>query len=423
MIMVNSSKGLTKGVIGAWLLHHDQKLLNSKTTSFENIALAGRASRLLSVISREDESSVSNDRVSELAKGIGIRRHQIEGLLGELAEQGLVAQGKSGVTVFGVTQAGLLDHAADIFDSQKPDGLEFAAIDLAERASNSPTRRVDCEEEISDKYKLSKAESADLFSQSEHIGFIDYENYGKDRLYFNGSLFKRHHAEKAKRILENLNAEEGDRLLHVDGLLKTQGCLLAATVKQLLGDNLRSKMHQIGYFEVSTVSNERGPTEFVTKPEALIKFVPSGLADMLDDAKALASRLTYGIAKSPDARGRIRDPSALINTLIGRGYVEGWASAIRQDYQILERRNVVQVTSSAKGHRLTLLKPEIGEMAKDLILRGDASGTAAKIILGTQAVQFYGPEAARSIERERKKDIPEAKTDISRALNILRRAS
>jgi hypothetical protein len=194
-------------------------------------------------------------------------------------------------------------------------------------------------------------------------------------------------------------------------------------VRQLLGDNLWSKMHQIGYFEVSIVSNERGPTEFVTKPEALTKFVPSGLADMLDDAKALASSLTYGIVKSPDARGRIRDPSALINALIGRGYVEGWAPAIRQDYQILERRNVVQVTTSSQGHRLTLLKPEIGEMAKDLILRGDASGTAAEIIVGTQAVQFHGPEAARSAERERKKDIPEAKTATSRALNILRRAS
>jgi hypothetical protein len=102
--------------------------------------------------------------------------------------------------VLGVTQARLLDHAADIFDSQEPDGLEIAAIDLAERGSHSPLRRKDCEEEISDRYKLSKAESDDLFSQSEHIGFVDYENYGTDRLYFNGSLFKRDYAEKAKRI-------------------------------------------------------------------------------------------------------------------------------------------------------------------------------------------------------------------------------
>ncbi|MER9870688.1 hypothetical protein NKJ35_26535 [Mesorhizobium sp. M0136] len=421
--MANGNDNLPKGIVGAWLLHHDQKLLNSKTTSFENIALAGRASRLLSVVSKEDESNVSNERVGELANGIGIRRLEIKGLLSELEEQGLVAQGKSGVTVLGVTQARLLDHAADIFDSQEPDGLELAAIDLAERGSHSPLRRSDCEEELSDTYELSEAETDDLFSQSEHIGFVDYENSGVDRLYFNGSLFKRDQAQKAKRILESLTAEEREKLIHVDSLLKAQGCLLAAAVRQLLGDSLWSKMHQIGYFEVSIVSNERGPTEFVTKPEALTKFVPGGLADVLDDAKALASSLTYGIVKSSDIRGRIKDPSALINALIGRGFVEGWAPAIRQDYQILERRNVVQVTSSSQGHRLTLLKPEIGEMAKDLILRGDASGTAAEMIIGTQAAQFYGPEAARSAERDRKKDVPEAKTATSRALNILRRAN
>lgn len=421
--MANGNGGLPKGLVGAWLLHHDQKLLNSKTTGFENIALAGRASRLLSVISKEDESNVPNQRIAELANGIGIRRLEIKGLLSELEEQGLVAQGKSGVTVLGVTQVRLLDHAADIFETQQPDGLELAAIDLAERSSQSPIRRTDCEEELSDLYKLSEEETDDLFSQSEHIGFIDYENSGADRLYFNGSLFKRDQAEKAKRILDSIGTQDRQQLLQVDSLLKAQGCLLAARVRQSLGESLWSKMHQIGYFEVSIVSNERGQTEFVTKPEALTKFVPCGLADVLDDAKALASSLTYGIVKSSETRGRIRDPSALINALISRGYVEGWASAIRQDYQILERRNVVHVTSSPRGYRLTLLKPEIGEMAKDLILRGDASGTAAELIVGTQAAQFYGPEAARSAERDRKKDVPEAKTATSRALNILRRAT
>lgn len=419
--MANDNIATPKGVIGAWLLHHDQKLLNSKTTDFENIALAGRSARLLSVISKEDEWGVSSDRVAELAKGIGVRRLELPGLLSELSDQGLIDQGTGGVSVLGVTQSRLLDHAADIFESQQPDGLERAAIDLAERGSHSPIRRSDCDQEISDTYKLSKNETDDLFSQSEHIGFVDYENSGADRLYFNGSLFKRDQAEKAKRIIEGIRPEERDKLLEIEDLLNKRGCLLAAHVREKLGEQLWSRMHQIGFFEVSTVSNERGSTEFVTKPEALSKFIPSGLADMLDDAKALASSLTYGIVKSSDTRGRIKDPSTLINVLVGRGYVEGWASAIRQDYQILEKRGVVQVTSSARGNRLTLLKTEIGEMAKDLVLRGDASGTAAEMLIGSQATQFYGPEASRFAER--RKDIPEAKAAASRSLNILRKAS
>jgi hypothetical protein len=299
-----------KGVVGAWLLHHDQKLLRSNTTGFENIALAGRAARLLSVISKEEGWSVSQDRVTELARGIGIRRLELPGLLGELRSQGLIESAATSVSVLGVSQARLLDHAADIFESHDPDGLERATIELAERGSQSPVRRSDCAEEIADTYQLSSSETDDLFIQSEQIGFVDYENTGGDRLYFNGSLFKRKQAEKAKRVLDSLSAGERQKLVDAEGLFQ-KGCVPAGQLRTLLGDVLWSKMHQIGYFEVSVVSNERGQTEFVTKPEALAKYIPGGLADMLDDAKALASSLTYGIVKSSDVRGRIKDAICL----------------------------------------------------------------------------------------------------------------
>lgn len=418
---MTSPKAPPKNTVGAWLLHHDQKLTHSRTTEFESIAVAGRSARLLSVITREGDWSVTNDRVNELANGIGIRKLELPGLLGELEKQGLIQQGLAGISVLGVSQIRLLDHAAEIFESQSPGGLERASIDLAERGSHSPLRRMDCEEELSDTYKLSKAETDDLFTQSEQIGFVDYESAGVDRLYFNGSLFKRDQAQKAKRVLDSLTSAEQHQLVQADALLNKGGCVQASQLRALLGDVLWSKMHQIAYYEVSVVANEKGQTEFVSKPEALSKYIPNGLADMLDDAKALASSLTYGIVKSPDARGRIKDPSTLIGVLVGRGYVEGWASAIRQDYQVLERRGVVQVTSSSKGNRLTLLKTEVGEMAKDLVLRGDASRTAAEMLIGTQATAFHGPETARY--HERKKDIPEAKAAASRALNILRKTT
>jgi hypothetical protein len=87
-----------KGVTGAWLLHHDQKLLNSKKTDFESIAIAGCAAGLLSAISKEDDWSVPNERVVELARGIGIRKHELNGLLSELSEQGLIDQSNNGVS-------------------------------------------------------------------------------------------------------------------------------------------------------------------------------------------------------------------------------------------------------------------------------------------------------------------------------------
>ncbi|MDF8357289.1 hypothetical protein [Ensifer adhaerens] len=417
--MAGENGKLAKGVVGGWLLHHDQKLLNSKTVEFENIATAGRSARLLSAISKEDRWTVDNERVVELGRQLGIRKHELPGLLNVLASEGLVQTGDDGVSVLGVTQARLLDHAASIFDAHEPAGIEYAAIDLAERGSTSPLRQADCAEELGDTYNLSRDELQDLFTQSEHIGFVDYEGKGHDRLYFNGSLFKRDHADKARRILDTLTAPERSNLLEADERLRASGCLPAASVRKIVGDSLWSKLHQIGYFEVSIVSNEYGSTEFVTKPEALTKFVPSGLADMLDDAKALSSSLTFGILASPDERGRIRSPEVLMDAFLRRGYVEGWANAIKRDYTALERKGVVQVSTSSSGHKLTLLKPEVGKMASELVLKGNAANIAAELIIGDRTTDFAGPELART--EERRKDVPEAKAAAARSLNILRK--
>jgi DNA-binding MarR family transcriptional regulator len=305
------------------LLHHEQKLGNAQTTEFESIVAAGKSARLLSVVSRETETTNSYDRVTELAKGIGIKEYEVHGLLHKLSQHGLIETAASEVAVLGVSQASLLDHAAAIFESESPQPLDRAVIELAELGSHAPIRRADCEERLSDTLSLSAADLDDVFVQSERIGFVDYETDGSGRLYFNGALFRRGAAAKSRLILDSMSSEEMDKLLVADSRLQAEGCLLAVELRHILGNGLWEKLHQIGYFDVSVVVNERGSTEFVSKPDALTKYIPSGLADMLDDAKALASSLTYGIVKSPGERGRINDPARLINVLIDRGFVEG----------------------------------------------------------------------------------------------------
>jgi hypothetical protein len=419
MSIQKQSVSAAKATLGAWVIHHDQKLTAVRSSDFGNIALAGRAGRLLSVMSKENEWDISNERLAELARVNGIEKFALPGLLEELRKAGLIDRGQDGVSVLGVTQSSLLGHTADLFDTQEPEKLERAVIDLSERASHSPVVRADCEEEIGDIHRLSKAERDDLFTLSEQIGFVDFEDGKSDRLYFNGSLFSRENAEKAKMVLDGLSVEERNFLLEADHLLSQKGCVPAETLKKLLGPILWSKLHQIAYYEVSVVANEHGPTEFVMKPASLSKFVPGGLADMLHDAKALASSLTYGIVKSSHVRGAIRDPDVLLKVFINRGYVEGWAEALREDYKLLERRGVVTVTSSSRGYRLTLNKPQVAEMARELILKGDATQAAIHVAASQSAAQFYGPDQTRHAERL--KNIPEAKSGAARALSVLRK--
>lgn len=408
---------------GAWLIHHDQKLSAVKSSEFENITTAGRAARLLSCISKELIWTVSDERVNALAHANGIKKHEVAGLLAELEGAGVIQRGASGVSVLGVTQANLFKHADAVFENQDPSGMERAALELAELASEAPIEEGAAGEEISDTYKLSRGEIEDLFLLSKQIGFVDHEPSEGRTLLFNGSLFKRDNIEKSKRILETLTATERQNLLDADARLSSMGCLPEEAIRRILGEPLWSKLHQIGYYQVSTVTNEQGNTTFVSKPAALVKYVPGGLGDMHDDAKALASSLTYGILKSNRIRGQIVAPDRLMGALIGRGYVEGWAEALRQDYQTLERRGVVRVSKSDRGYKLTLLKPEVGRMAQDLILKGDAAESASYATVGHRPVTFSGPEVTRSRARdaERLKEIPETKRAASSALEALRK--
>lgn len=406
-------------VTGAWVMHHDQKLSAVRSSGFESITTAGRAARLLSCISKEDQWDVSTERVQALASANSIRKHEIAGLLHELRQIGVIDYSQAGVSVLGVNQANLFKHAATVFDEQKPTGLERAALDISERASQLPVDEKQVTEELADVHKLSRLEIAELAGMSKQIGFVDHELVTDKTLLFNGSLFRRDDAKKSQIILSGLNDVDRRNLIEADEKLSIAGCLPQELIVHILDDILWSKLHQIGYYQVSQVTNENGSTRFVTRPAALVKYSPGGLPDMHDDAKALASSLTYGILKSTKQRGRIVDPAALMDALIGRGYVEGWAKAIKEDYQTLERRGVVAVTTSTEGFRLTLRKHEIGLMARDLILQGDASEAAAHATIGSQAGHFEGPEGARVAERL--KDIPESKRAASLALDSLRK--
>jgi hypothetical protein len=96
--------------------------------------------------------------------------------------------------------------------------------------------------------------------------------------------------------------------------LNNSGCLALESTKTTLGEVLWSKLLQIGYLQINTMTNEHGETSFVMKPSALAKYVPSGLADMLDDAKALASSFTYGIVNTgkPSPPAPSAEPASVI---------------------------------------------------------------------------------------------------------------
>jgi len=412
--------------IGAWIIHHTHKLQQvTAPVRYDHITLAGKAGILLSALSTSDqESTLKRDAVETVGAANGISSTlELPTLLSKLKEAQLIDIGASGdVHTLGITSASVLSHIHDIYIASQPKSHEDAAIAVAELVSQSPAPSQKIAEYVADTYKLPSEDTTDLLNQSETIGFIDYEDLGEKRkLYFNGNLFRRQDAKKAEAIISSLTQSDIQKVTELQELLRTNVCVPYQQVMTILGKGLFEKLQAIGMFDVNSLSNERETTHFVTRPSAFQKYGNSLVEDALDLAKAFATSLTYGMMYSPSSRGRITMLPQLMKRLIQGGWV-GPATAIGQDYRMLELKRVVEVKPEATGmFSMRLLKKDIGQLALQAILQGDISEVSLPPLLhGVSITGYASPERNREIVR--KQQITRSRHEVVDMLRTLRRS-
>jgi hypothetical protein len=239
-----------------------------------------------------------------------------------------------------------------------------------------------------------------LLDISKNIGFIDYEQIGSDELIFNGNLFRNTDINKINRVLDALILPETNRYKEIDGLLNKSACVPLDEVVQIGGTDLVNKLQGIGLLDINTVSNEHGEYYFVTKPSTFCKFTNSIVDDAFDLAKVFVTSLTYGMVRSSYSRGRITMIEALMLKLIAGEWV-GPATAIGQDYKILELRGVLEVKPSRNGmFNMRLLKKDVGNLALSVIREGTTAGNIISQIPGASVVNYVHPERNRTIKRK-----------------------
>ena len=393
---------MDKKTQGAWLLHHARKLQATTNQDFDSIAFAGKSGTLLSAISAERQSVVTQQRLEALARANHISpKTELPAIVAELARQRLILPGNGGVEVLGLTGHSVLEHTSRIFDESSHEAHEEAVIFVSEIASETPTTDKAIAEVVSDNLKLSRKEVGDTLDLATNIGFFDSEPISaQEKLLFNGNLFRRDDARKVNAILSTLKAPEAALLTEVNQKLQETGCLPLETVNRTLGQDLFARLHSIGLFDVSVVGNDQGKSHFVTRPAAFSKFSNSIADDALDLAKALVASLTYGMTVSSYYRGRIQMVSALMNKLIA-GHSVGPATAIGSDYQALELKGVVAVTPADNGmFTMRLLKPEVGRLALAVIEDGDITAESVSHIPGARITEYVAPELNREVQRK-----------------------
>jgi hypothetical protein len=418
------NKKMNKKTVGAWLIHHTHKLhgVALEAPDYDQIAFAGKCGIVLNALARSTTCQLSNDRINALAKANGISvRLELPAILTELQKQRLIDKSDKGISILGLTTSQTLEYTATVFEESSPAACEKAAIDLSEKASEMPVEKKIAAEYISDTYRLAAPETSDILGQCEHIGFFDSENVSGEQVYFNGNLFRRDSMSKAKAVVASLSAEDEKKVLGLCSQLEANGCIAKPQVVQQLGDMLYKKLCSIGFIDENSIGNEKGTFSFVTRPAAFTKFTNSLADDAFDLAKAFVTSLTYGMTGSGFGRGRIIMISALMKKLIAGSWI-GPATAIGQDYKVLELRGVVEVKPTGDGRfHMRLLKREVGELALAVITEGEASTTSLLELPTVSATQYHGPETNRSILRRRQAE--PLKKGVAKLLSDLRTGS
>jgi hypothetical protein len=175
----------------------------------------------------------------------------------------------------------------------------------------------------------------------------------------------------------------------------------------LLGQPLLDKLQSIAMYDFNEVSNAAHSKVFITKPSSFSKFGNPFEDDALDLAKSFIASLFYGMKISTYNRGKIKGQEMLVNTLnkLLRGGRVGPCTAIGEDYQILELNRVIQLEPSSNGlYFMTLLKYDIGQLALDVLQKGDIADhiTKESNLSSSSVTDYSGPEETRLKTRKKK---------------------
>ncbi len=411
---------LTPKTRGAWVVHHTNKIeLHGDPSGLDAIRRAGNCGMLLSSLAASDEHTLTNQQVETLATVLQIdKTYQLPSLLNTLHQHQLIDRSASGLSVLGFTTPSLLEHTDRIYASGNPTLVEQATVEMAELCSQEPRSEKNLSQYLGDQYKLAQADLKRLMGVTETLGLCDTERLdAQERLFFNGNLFRQKESVKAKKVLDTLTATDRVAVTELDARLRREGCVAKVDAKKRLGDVLFSKLSAIGFYDVSTVSNDAENVEFIMRPSAFNKFGRADVSDSFDLAKALIASLQYGMSRSSTGRGRIFMLERLMSKLI-TGASIGPCTAIGQDYRVLELRGVVRVSPTNDGmYTMRLLKRDIGELALQVLQLGDASERSLMVLPGSPVSEFTGPEVNRTIARS---DGRRRSLDVRKALDVLR---
>ena len=217
---------------------------------------------------------------------------------------------------------------------------------------------------------------------------------------------------KTRKVLASLTESDQRLVAEIGEQLSKSGCLPEAQVDKVLSKPLFEKLVAAGVYDLNQVTNEQGSHVYVTAPSAFHKFVDPMVDDCFDMAKSLVAALTYGMKSRSAAKGRISMLPALLGRLISGNEI-GPATAIGQDYRVLEVNRVVKLRSDPRNRGrfyMKLLKTEVGQLALHVLTKGNANAQSLTDLPSAPMSGYVGPEKSRTSVRKKQSQMSKRTT-------------
>jgi hypothetical protein len=377
---------------------------------YEATILAGKAAGLLSSI--RSLGQIDSRQIDVYRKLAHIKPRDLTSVIEELERsEGVVVaweEADSGKQVKHIqsrcsTKAEVFEITAEFFHHSLPSSRALASIEVLDSTLHMPVRESDV------LFKLHASKFDDATARCAIADLVSFRLINRTRekdsgesLIYSPYAFSQN-ATDAYKVLKSLPAAARSQAMAIlEHVQRKPG----VPFPDSLDHSIIALLAKAGIIDVSGVQVKGGDAkrEFPTAPHvwgALSKALggPQLSADLIDDSKLLLNSLRYGEFYSSSSRGRIIDPSVLVNALIQRGQV-GPATAIGEDYPLPLARGIVSIAESRLypgRYFMELRKQDIAEAVRDILDQniilpaGDVNTTEALEKPGA----FRSPEEVR----------------------------
>lgn len=372
---------MDKLVKGTWIVNTvkhlgELKQNTSELAFFEATEQAGKAGALLGRLVAGNQEIIDGQKAKLFARQSSISPGELNTYLKYLKGEGKVdfstdeMDRAKEIEIYCFSGKEALESVSSLYEKLDPQDEEQANLLGLNQTFTLPHYPIELKEYLTQQGVEENCANNTIKLQ-EAFGLVKSSGEGSDKVFYNEYAFSGDPNRVAK-ALSSLESSERDMVIELQSLVSSNPGLLNESIPETIQPHIIQMMEGVGLLDGVTVQSQFGSATFFTTPQLKGQGVGSfSLSeDVFHKAKVLLSCLRFGQTKSTSNRGKISTQDKMLNIInkLTRGEWVGPATAIGQDYALLEMDGVIQTRpGKTYGFEMKLRQPEVGELVRQMI--------------------------------------------------------